>query len=841
VVDLQQEGVDLNRRWVAVGLVFLAAMAGAQESRLAEGDLAVDVATDKFLATYRDGSWVPVDVVVNNNDRDISGHIEVTVLSAGRVSSPVCRCPAESPKGSRKRFRVYCHLDGATSLEVMLYHKKRPMLPIPMEFVLRPVDRQDILSMILDEEPTEFGFVYDAVHAGDGSQGIYRQGLRETELSMLPEYPQCYNPFDFFVMGKIDPNDIPLRQRELVRRYVHQGGVLVVCLGENAQRYKGTWVEELAGVAIGPQLMLDELQLARATFAPEDQQGARAGHQCIVTEVVPQQPDMRVRGRQPVLAAVRGLGSGYVVTLAVDAQGKALQKCVGYKRFWRDLILLHGWSERPNLAAATHCAAQELPATTGIRVYPRSSVFTYLIVYFVVAILGNWLVWSALKRREMAWVCLVIFSFGFTAYAMVYGTAGRAKATELEELEVLHISRSGTVAKLDSLVGILTARTARYAFDLAREYSLASEPAAVASVGVRMGSSGPLGGIRQNPFVVTQELRAKVSNFSVGASEMRLVHIESDVSLPGGVEGTLTLDQEGLHGTLMNQTGLKLRSPFILLDGKTLNVTPAGDGWKVDIPEQRLEVSAQQDLRSSFYGYQKISKQQMQNDFVSALWENQSFASQVNPALGPFLCGWVVGPRFGSVTLEEEVKKGVSETLAIADIDVHRADGDTTLWRTLPVVVRADYAQNQRYNRGNQWYDSAQYLQGGQAAQVEVGVPRALLTQSAQEIEVELLWVHDSGASIVLLPEGVPDSWSSEHADATTQAAMWGATVNKTVYRIEDWESLLDPKRKSIMVKVAVSAAAGQQARRYGGRFMVSARLKVEQRELNTGEWALWQ
>ena len=140
-----------------------------------------------------------------------------------------------------------------------------------------------------------------------------------------------------------------------------------------------------------------------------------------------------------VLATIRPVGSGHVATIAVDAAGKALHGTAGFTALWRNLIELREEAAEPNYEFASWQAANTLPSATGIRVYPRSSVLMYLGLYFAVGIVGNWIFWSLLKRREMAWVCLVFVSFGFTAYALVYGTAGRAKATEISQLEVLRL------------------------------------------------------------------------------------------------------------------------------------------------------------------------------------------------------------------------------------------------------------------------------------------------------------------------------------------------------------------------------------------------------------------
>ncbi|MCP4645375.1 MAG: hypothetical protein GY851_33335, partial [bacterium] len=60
----------------------------------AEGDLTLNIFVN-YGAAYRDGTWVPVDVFVKNEQRDISGSVEVrTYSNTGELQSPVYRVPA---------------------------------------------------------------------------------------------------------------------------------------------------------------------------------------------------------------------------------------------------------------------------------------------------------------------------------------------------------------------------------------------------------------------------------------------------------------------------------------------------------------------------------------------------------------------------------------------------------------------------------------------------------------------------------------------------------------------------------------------------------------------------
>ena len=416
MVDLQSEGLDLIARTFTLILLLATflQLPGAAE----EGDIIVNMFVN-YGAAYRDGSWVPVDVIVANDDFDISGWVEVrTFLGGDTPQSPIYRVPADCPKGSRKRFRLHCCLEQATRIEAMLYHRNRPALDIPAWMGITPIDPKDLLGLVLDEEPSDFGFLFRVASSEDRTRRFHREALRNAELSFLADHPQCYESLDMIIMGDIEPNRISLHHRGLLRNYVEDGGVLVVCTGIKGVKYRGTWVEELMGVNIGSEEVMNGVELARAVFTETEQSGAKAGRECILSRLLPASPQVRTLGTNKVLATLNPVGRGFVATIGVDASSHALQDCVGYLNLWRELCSMRYRGDKLNLSFASQLCANSLPELTGVRIQPKSSVLTYLLLYFGVAIIANWLVCSLLKRRELAWVLLIVFSVGFTAYAM---------------------------------------------------------------------------------------------------------------------------------------------------------------------------------------------------------------------------------------------------------------------------------------------------------------------------------------------------------------------------------------------------------------------------------------
>ncbi|MFC1734815.1 hypothetical protein ACFL1X_01770, partial [Candidatus Hydrogenedentota bacterium] len=406
-------------------------------------DIAVNIFINYGFA-YRDKTWVPVDVVVRNDAFDISGHVELRTYSFGRLQSPTYSMPAESPKGSHKRFRMYCRLDKAEKIEAMLYDGKRKALNFAPWVHVKPIRPQDLLGLILDDEGLDYGFVTTALHRSKKPRGLHREMLGNENLSSLSDHPQCYDPFDIIIMGDIEPERIGMRHRKMLRTYVERGGVLVVCAGDYSKNYRGSWVEELMGVQLGASELVTEEAVMNSVFLGDEREGIRPDRQFAFTELIPTNPGVKCRGAGRIISTLNPVGEGHVVTVAIDAAGHGFQGCAGYLDMWKDLCMIRTERREPNTNAVASMAEEVLPRVTGIKIHPKSAVVTYLTLYFLIAIVGNWLVCSlVLKRRELAWLFLIIFAGGFTGYAMIYGTAGRAKSSEVEQVDILLVHKGG--------------------------------------------------------------------------------------------------------------------------------------------------------------------------------------------------------------------------------------------------------------------------------------------------------------------------------------------------------------------------------------------------------------
>ena len=804
-------------RWIS--LAFALMLAGALQVPAAARDKPDEgITTDiivNYGSAYKDGTWVPVDVFVDNRDFDISGWVEVRTFSgpsAADERSPRYRVRAESPRNSRKRFRLYCRLEGTARVEAMLYHGNRSALDIPAGLGVEPIETDALLGLILDEEAMDFGFLYNVAPGGGGARRFHRESLNNDRLSLLADHVECYRPFDLIVMGDIDPRRVSARHREILREYVRGGGVLVVCTGTNGMQYRGTWVEGLLEVEIGQSDVWNEADLAKAVFPEDERAGARSDRECALTELVPASSGVKSRGAGRTVATIRPIGSGYAATIAVDASSRALQGCVGYRKLWRELFLLRSREGELNLKAASETCISGWPQVIGVTIASKSSVLVYLSLYVGIGIIANWFVCSLLRRRELAWVFLAVFSVGFTAYAMVFGTEGRAKSGELEQFDILHLPGDGGRARLYSLVGLISSRTVRYSMDLAREGALVQD-----ATPAPLPWSGRSSQFWVRPFRFVQSAPGRIEDFIVGASELRLVRVDTDVSNSGRVEGQLVLDEKGLNGVLVNKTGYTIPEPYVILDGHIYRATADGQSWNVSINKSRLNRDAIQVPQNpyGYYGYggqPTGSIQDFKKNLIPLLLSDKQSPGSVDGSLGPFLCGWTTSPCVGSVTLDRPVREGAAQgLLVVAGIEVVRESAGGLGPYPLSVEISEDYRIQRPYG-GN----------------VSILIPSWLARRDPDEIVVEVSASVTSGSAV---PFSVfRDGQRIPMTDVLQETAeSKGDLVTKrTVYRLTNWRTYYDDAAGRIHMVAAVPPRPDLQRgapRREPGRssFEVSA------------------
>ena len=787
-----------------------------------------------YGVAYREGSWVPVDVFVNNTERDVDGYVEVRTYDySNNLQSPTYRVPANSPKGSKKRFRLHCKLERADRLEVQLYRGGRAAAPAAW-VSLTPIDKKDYLGLVLDDQAHDYGFLSSGAVIGKSETRFHREGLATPELGYLADHLPCYTSFDLIVLGNIDPNSIGPAHRALIQRYVSLGGSLVVSLGSNANRYKGSWLEPLMGVEIGENTFLSEAALAQQAFS--DTAGTTGTREGMVTAIRPANPAVQPIGKDYGVGAVNNVGAGRVATFTVDAVSGLLQNSPGYLHEWNRLL---GQSivVRPlNLPALIQTATDRLPSIAGVKLFPVSSVIIYLLLYFFIAIVGNWLFWNWMKRREMAWVCLVFFSLAFTSYAMIFGTQGRARTTELEQIEILELGSDSPVATLHGITGLLAKGSGRFDARLIHPESLVTDAARTQFLGMRLGG-GMFGPQSDSPFHFIQGEQARIERLTVGASEMRFVQTEAPIVLDGHLRGELTADESRLSGYVENTTGLKLANPVLLYGGGHIPLRFEGERATVDVSAGDIRSlrnpPALPPTTSGAITAPPGMNPQERSEFMNFLAALPRIVLENRSAPPPCIVAWAEREPFGSLDLGSRAEIRLGATLVIAWLDVKR----NTLPKAQDLVVTVG---NRGYDQGSnsmldlstlnteqEWTDAVHFLELDGTWEIGIAIPEWF--RGSEGYALELSIVTDGKYYDGYHGQCAPvqnDSYKApvlNFADSENAVLAFGApresqidldgqsALNVSTYIVDDWQALLPPRETAIELRVSTDRTNNAQ------------------------------
>ncbi|MBL7647272.1 MAG: hypothetical protein JNK74_13885 [Candidatus Hydrogenedentes bacterium] len=835
----------------------LALVPAAAQDDTPDETILIDLTINHGVA-YREGTWVPVDVFINNTERDIEGFVEVTTydFSSERLS-PVYRVPALSPKGSRKHFRLYCKLQQASRVEVQLYHGNRAAVPVPTWVNVAPIERRDYLGLVLDNNHHDYGFLSSEQVIGKTEVRFHREGLNTDQLGLLADRLPCYTAFDLIVMGDIDPERIAPEHRALLQQYVELGGTLAISLGENAARYKGSWLEPLMGVVIGENTFTPEDTLASQAFG----RAGVAKREGMVTALSPAGEKVQAIGSNFTLGALNPVGNGRVATFTIDTVSGLMHNDPDFLRVWNDL-LSRSIMDRPlNLPAVIDAAVQRLPALAGVKLFPVSSVITYLLLYFFIAIVGNWFFWNWMKRREMAWVCLVFFSLAFTSYAMIFGTQGRARSTKLEQLEILEVSANSTRATLHGVTGLLAKGSGRFEGTLIHPQTLASDVVSTVYTpdGVTFGSQS------QSPFQFVQGEPGTVQNVAVGASEMRFLQTQAPLDLSGTLEADLEEADGKLRGTIQNKTGLLLGPAMLVYNGRGMALTLPDGTKNVDfnLKEFRGPRSAVWQLSpNDAMTVPALFELQERSQFSQFLSEIPQWLFSGNGSSPPpCLVAWVNAPPVGSIDLGTSADDDLGATLAVMWLNVRpeSANGEVSLAVELrdPQFAQANYYPMMQTMGGrgmtdtafpdglpltpDDWSRKARAINLGEFWTVNVTLPTWVRASDDYLLQFEIVTANASYASetggrrrsnlgIEEYPHAACEATTTTSGQrtvtlrlsdmenqelempgpaATTTPLENNVVLTRETYTVDDWKAWLQPRSSTIALKAQATTLDG--------------------------------
>lgn len=395
----------------------------------------------------------------------------------------------------------------------------------------------------------------------------------------FPEEETLMDAFGMLVTDDIDPETLSERQREALERWLRKGRILL-CGGGAAGARCIAYFGGITGLRVTGFTASDsvpgslEQSLGRAVTG---------------TELTVSLAEME--GAAPLVADAEGrglvwrteAGPGRIYTMAFESGDAQLNAEQLMHWYWQQVLLTwdQGTYNAVLYSGGRETAAGVAYGTWVMPIKARSLILPGLLVAAGVLVLGS-LCWLALKKadkRQWMWAVLPVLAAAATAGLVLLSGASETNRPMAVITENLVQGSGGAVR---SYRGI-TAAAPEYG---RHTYATDGEKLLVSSydyVDYEEEEDGKRGG----PTILRTCYRGGTANEVSAVSETPWQSVsmscEADTALYGAVEGSVWMEEDGLHGEVVNGTDRRLVNGLLITSYGYASVPALAPGEKADL------------------------------------------------------------------------------------------------------------------------------------------------------------------------------------------------------------------------------------------------------------------
>ena len=601
-----------------LALIFvLSGMLIPQLDAAAQGGLTME-ARAGFDGYYRVNSWVPVQVIVANEGKDIKGQLQLAVQDS-RSAWVVYTQPAILPTYSRKQFTLYAFIENYTrELSVRLVQGGKELAEQTVS--IQPLGAEAFLVGVVSDDTSALNYL-----AGLPPVGQTRIHVAHLRLSDIPVQGRILGSIDALILHSTDTSQMSQGQRDALRSWVALGGHLIICGGPNAQ-LTAAGLGDLLPVTIAGTVTTADIgtlgDLANAPFivsvpAVVAQVELNTGNgypaassACSTGCVLAGKSDL------PLLVR-RDLDRGSIDYLALDPDLEPMRTWIGNDSLWPKLfscstVLLSASGEASDCLAMGRDVSgilnvglqgtsasrtpwippgaqgninDALANIPGLDVPPVLLVMAFLFIYVVVVGPLNFLVLKLVDRRALAWITVPAIILLFSCMVYVAGLAFRGRKVIISEITIVQTLPESGVAVVDSFAGLYSPVRSTYDIRLPGHVLVHRAPGRYYGPG---GGTSKTLKVEQGTPTYVRQLEVDVgamSDFAVHATQ-RWQGIDARLTLSrtvvagrsGSAYGTYPTTIYHAEGTISNQSDVDIRDCALVFDSTAIRIADLAAG-----------------------------------------------------------------------------------------------------------------------------------------------------------------------------------------------------------------------------------------------------------------------
>ena len=539
-----------------------------------------------FNTRYRSGSWIPVQVMLQNEGADFTGTVSITTNSAqnsfGSSGSPSgYQVPITLANGAQKQVMMYVPIyTSAQSITVSLLDSSGATVR-QQNSILQPLNPGDIFVGILSDSSTGFGPLSGFALPNPGSTLI----TDNLTAATLPDNAEALQNFDLIVLDNFTTSTLSANQLASLQTWVNSGGALIVAGGPEWQRTLSALPPGLLPVTVSGTTTLP----AGTRLLPIGSPSAQASNGSVQAPVTISTASTTATGNTILASGSTPLivqadfGQGTICYVAFDPILAPVVGWTGASALWKGLLLR---TLGDGVLANSYTAAGGQPGQPGPftnllqsllpNSIPSPWILALLLIGYVL-ILGpvRMVIVRWRKRRDWSW--RIILSSVVVFSLATYGLALEQKGTSVvsNRITILQLSQDGSVAHVTSYLGIFVPNQGDYAVHFAGNGLVQISPDEYYSY----SGSGISNSNQNSPTTITPgQGGTDVHLQGVNIWTLRSLVSQKDAHVQGGIISHLTLNNGTLTGKVTNTLSMALSDVYVLMPNSYVNIGDLGAG-----------------------------------------------------------------------------------------------------------------------------------------------------------------------------------------------------------------------------------------------------------------------
>ncbi|HVC33082.1 MAG TPA: hypothetical protein VNL16_06190, partial [Chloroflexota bacterium] len=496
----------------------------------------------------RPGSWAPVDVSLANAGPNVSGNVEISVLSRpisqsgfGGGQSIDYSVPVTIPQHSSKRFSTAVYVPTLFDrLQVRLVSGGHTL--VQQTVALQRVDPAQVFCGVLSNDPSAF----DALNGLTLADGQRQPHVVDLDLLDLPTNPQLLSGLDCLIVSDDATRGLSALQQSALTAWVNDGGILTIGTGP-------TGAGALDGLP--PALLPAKLDGTAPVHSLESLAGylgvpSESGGPWLVGNLKVTDGTVAVADENQPLVVVGRRGKGAVFMLAMSLTQKPLRGWSGLDRLW---VYILSYTRLPDSSTLTYTgpdttwgrAPRDVLIRGGGAASPETQRLLFGLVLFGLLIgPGNYLVLSRFGRRELALLTIPVMAVAATVGALVYAGHHRQGDVVVNQVSIARTWDGSGVGSLHSFVGVFALHPQHYQLTIPAN-ALVSNAALTYGVRGQTSRTTP-------PAQVLQSGQPQLQGIDLEPGNLSSFSLDGHLSESGKIGGPLLLNGHHLGGKVVN-------------------------------------------------------------------------------------------------------------------------------------------------------------------------------------------------------------------------------------------------------------------------------------------------